>query len=79
VGEDLFEVVELIEEETVTEKFKAQESILELLDGDSLQAKDIITSVMGQGFSESTVKRALSDLVQLGKVDRPGRGVYARR
>jgi predicted ATP-dependent serine protease len=79
IGEDLFEVAELVGEETVPEKFKAQESILEMLDGDSLQAKDIVAKGREQGFSESTVKRALSDLVQLGKVDKPGRGVYARR
>lgn len=76
VGEDRFELTSQEGEETASEKYKAQGVILEMLQSGAMQRKDIIDRVVGEGYAKPTVERALSDLVQSGRVKRLKRGVY---
>ncbi len=74
-GEDQFEVAEVAGDKGIGEQIRAQDWILQW--GASrpkgAQRKDIVGA---SPFSESTTGRALSGLVQTGKVRKPKRGHY---
>jgi len=75
LGEDLFEAVETSEDSDVTLLVRCQDAILELLsDGLKWLRKEIIAGL--PRYSEPTVTRGLSGLVQTGKLVKPARGVY---
>jgi hypothetical protein len=78
-GEDIFEPVEGdFEDLTAVEKYKAQEAIIEYLtQHGQTQRKDLMFAMETIGFKRATFDRALSDLVQLGKVIKPKRGIYS--
>lgn len=78
VGEDLFEPTEVPGEESVSAKIKAQTFIIQLLErsGKTLSTAEIKAEAQSQGFASATFERALSELVQVGKVRREVRGLY---
>lgn len=75
-GEDLFEPIEVPDEETSSEKFRAQDWMLEEFQSQAVPRKEVLARGTESGFSQPTLERALSDLTQLGKVERPRRGFY---
>ena len=78
-GEDIFDPIEGdFEDLTVTEKFKAQEAIVEYLTQHmQCQRKDLMFAMETIRVEQATFDRALSDLVQLGKVIKSKRGIYS--
>ena len=75
-GEDIFETTEVADEDASSDRFRAQDWMLQEFQGREMQRKEILERCKEQGFSQSTGERALSDLTQLGKVRRPRRGFY---
>lgn len=79
IGEDVFEPTEVSGEESVSYRIKAQNSILALLAAacNTMPTSDIKAQCQHEGFASATIERALSGLVQAGKVHKVKRGVYS--
>lgn len=75
VGEDLFEPTEVSAEESMSAKTKAQDIILQALKRGPLTTAQI--KLEAGDLSQATFERALSGLVQVGKIHKPQRGLYA--
>ena len=77
-GEDCFEpFVPPTESFSGFEKFKVQEFILGLNSGKCVwNTNEIINESRQQGFKEATIKRAISNLVQSGKLIKLRHGEY---
>lgn len=72
--EGRFEITEVSGEQDSTEKYKAQEAIKQSLERGERHWDEIINL---EGFSRATLQRALTNLLQLGEVDKPKRGIYS--
>ncbi|MBA7471023.1 DNA repair protein RadA [subsurface metagenome] len=79
MGEDFFEPTEVSGEESVSHRIEAQNSILDLLAVacTDMSTADIKAQCQHEGFVSATIERALSGLVQVGKVHRVKRGFYS--
>ncbi len=79
MGEDIFEPTEVSGEESVSHRIEAQTSILDLLATacKAMPTSDIKAWCQHKGFFSATIERALSGLVQVGKVNKVKRGVYS--
>lgn len=79
IGEDVFEPTEVSGEESVSHRIEAQNSILDLLAAacKAMPTSDIKAQCQHEGFAPATIERALSGLVQVGKVRRVRRGLYS--
>lgn len=79
VGEDVFEPMEVSGEESVSDRIRVQNFILDLLAAacTDMSTADIKVQCQHEGFVSATIERALSELVQGGKVYRVKRGLYS--
>ena len=66
-------------EESVSRRIEAQNSILDLLAADcnAMATADIKAQCEHEGFVSATIERALSGLVQGGKIYRVKHGIYS--
>jgi predicted ATP-dependent serine protease len=59
------------------ESFKAQRAMSDLLPpGQERLRKELLDILQDQGFSRSTIDRAFTPLLQMGRIDKPRYGVY---
>jgi len=81
IGEDQFEpYIPLDKTDSGFEKFKAQDFILGLSNESTIWATgNIQEKAQAQGFSEPTVKRAIRNLSETGKIKKIKHGVYEFR
>lgn len=79
IGEDIFEPTEVSGEESLSDRIRVQNFILDLLLAacTDMSTTDIKAQCQHEGFASATIERALSELVQGGKVHRVKRGLYS--
>ncbi len=77
-GEDTFEVVNHSEDQETPQLIRCQPFILDAVKQGDKTTAELATICAGQGFSRSTVERALSNLYHAGKVSRLRKGVYSK-
>lgn len=75
VGEDRFEPYEIKDEKSLTSKSQAQDEIIKLPER-RYKAFEIQSELQSKGYAEPTIRRALSGLVQSGKVKKIKHGEY---
>lgn len=78
LGGDRFEAYTPSDEtDTVFEKFKVQDCIMGLLqNGDVWATADIQEDSQKAGFAKPTISRGISDLCEVGKIQKAGHGHY---
>jgi len=75
IGDDRFEPYEINDEKSLTLKTKVQDEIIKLPEG-RYKAFELQSELQSKGYAEPTIRRALSGLVQSGKVKKVKHGEY---